>query len=80
MKSGQPACTNVAGTAPPGRFQHRRIVRGCGPERAVAAERAIGHEHVQVGMPVDQRAEALQAHDRPGVGVALAEGGAQVCQ
>jgi len=26
MKSGQPACTNAAGTTPPGRFRHRRIV------------------------------------------------------
>jgi hypothetical protein len=53
-------------------------MRGSGDERTVAVERAGGHEHVHVRVPVCERAEALDADDDASGGVARAEGGALI--
>ena len=62
----------------PRRFEHGRIVRGRGDERPVIAERAVGQEYVEVGMPVGERTETLVADDRAGGSVRLAKGGTHV--
>jgi hypothetical protein len=54
------------------------VVCGGGDEPAVAGKAAIGRQHVQVRVPVGDRAEGLHAHDRAGGGVGVAERGLQV--
>jgi len=64
--------------APPEFLQHRRAVRRQRDEGAVAAEDAVGQEHMEVRMNVRQRAERLDARNHPGYRVVLAEGGLDV--
>ena len=64
--------------APPGFLQHRRVVRWQRDEGAVGPERAVGQEHMEVGVQVGERAEGLDAEDRAEHGVALAAGGLEV--
>jgi hypothetical protein len=61
-----------------GFLEHGGMVWGGGAEPAVGRERAVGQQHVQVGVPVGERAEGLRADDRAGGEVALAEAGLQV--
>ena len=64
--------------APPRLLQHRGVVSRRRDEAAVAAIAAVGHQHVQMRVPVDQSPEALHAHDHSRHHVVLTECRAQV--